>query len=293
MTENEGLNPRKLTFSQAQGYEPFTGPLALEQINEEARIKLWDLLAFTACSRFRTGLWFWKSGNHQWISIFRMLHSEFLVKPLDEFSADANGQLVLYRHLILDSLSFNRVFDLFQLIMRDPNCPTFFPSAVAAVFEKSRLAYVVDVENPVTILPAVTHQEGEALIESIRELRQAGLHGAETHLKKAGESVIEGDWPGAVRESIHAVESVARQLAPRSSKSLKLALDSLENRGRIHPALREAIDKLYGYTSGEEGIRHPLIEATESPVGRDEAVFMLGACASFSSYLWRKYQATS
>ena len=179
MTENGDLDLRKLTFSQAQGYEPHSGPLALEQINKEARIKLWDLLAFTACYRSRVGLWNWRL-NTNWVRVFRMLHSEFMVKPLDEFSADADGQLVMYRHLILESLSgFNRVFDLFQLIMRDPSCPTNFPSAVAAIFEKCRLAYVVDVEKPVTILPAVTHQEGEALIESIRELREAGLNGAE------------------------------------------------------------------------------------------------------------------
>ena len=96
-----------------------------------------------------------------------------------------------------------------------------------------------------------------------------------------------------MRESIHAVESVARQLAPGSSKSLKQALNSLEDSGRLHHALRDAIDKLYGYTSDEEGIRHPLIENATSPVGQDEAVFMLGACASFASYLWRRHQAGS
>ena len=49
--------------------------------------------------------------------------------------------------------------------------------------------------------------------------------------------------------------------------------------------------KLYGYTSDERGLRHPLLEREEANVGMDEAVFMLGACASFASYLWRKHAA--
>ena len=44
MTEHEELNPRKLTFSQAQGYEGLPVPLALEVLDEEARIKLWNIL---------------------------------------------------------------------------------------------------------------------------------------------------------------------------------------------------------------------------------------------------------
>ena len=112
-------------------------------------------------------------------------------------------------------------------------------------------------------------------------------------LRKQGNSVNGGDWPGAVRESIHAVESVARQLAPvvlQITQSLGIGFIGRQAAG--YTLLSEsAIDKLYGYTSDEEGIRHPLIENATSPVGQDEAVFMLGACASFASYLWRRHQS--
>ena len=48
ITDNEGLNPRNLTFSQAQGYKELPGPLALEELSYEARVKLWDLLCDSA-----------------------------------------------------------------------------------------------------------------------------------------------------------------------------------------------------------------------------------------------------
>ena len=60
-----------------------------------------------------------------------------------------------------------------------------------------------------------------------------------------------------------------------------------------HPALNEGFEKLYGYTSNEQGVRHALLDQGQSNVGQDEAVFMLGACASFASYLWRKHLASS
>ena len=73
--------------------------------------------------------------------------------------------------------------------------------------------------------------------------------------------------------------------------NLKPALASINDRGGLHPALGDAFIKLYGYTSEEPGVRHPLLDSQKAKVGMDEAVFMLGACASFASYLWRKHAA--
>ena len=291
MTDGEGLDPRNVTFSQAQGYEALPGPLALGEINKEARTKLWDLLAHTA--------WLAPSGRygrslyHSWGRIFADLHSDFLKLPKDEFNADNDKLYGEYRALILDSLPFNKVFDLFEMIMRHPPYPPTFTTDVADIFVDCRLAYVVDIEEPATILPAATKQEGEVIVEAIGEFREAGLHGSEAHLRKAAALINSGDWPGAIRESTHAVESVARKLAPDASSTLGPALTSLEETGRLHPALKKAFSNLYGYASDEEGIRHSLIDDAASPAGQDEAVFMLGACASFASYLWRKHRTGS
>ncbi len=117
------------------------------------------------------------------------------------------------------------------------------------------------------------------------------MGGSAAHLKNAAECINGQDWAGSIRESIHAVESVARQLDPKASTALGPALAALEKRVSLHPALKSAFTKLYGYTSNEQGIRHPLLKQDSANVGMDEAVFMLGACASFSSYLWRKHAA--
>ena len=70
---------------------------------------------------------------------------------------------------------------------------------------------------------------------------------------------------------------------------VRRSLNQLRNQGLLeHPALHQGLEKLYGYTSDEQGVRHSLLDQGQSNVGQDEAVFMLGACASFASYLWRK-----
>ena len=288
MVDGKELEPRELTFSQVQGYEEIPGILALEKVDYEARLKLWNLLYISAWVDTMAKFGYW-STNPQWVPILETLHTDFFQRPIDDLDTSPSG----YKGAILDVLPFFKLFDLLQIIMRHQNCPGNFIADVVKLFDECRLAYVVDTNGPATILPAVTEREGQAIVGALHELHEAGLSGAGTHLRNAGELLNQGDWPGSIRESIHAVESVARQLDPNASQTLGPALTSLEKDGHLHPALKEGFSKLYGYTSDEQGIRHPLIDNATSPAERDEAVFMLGACASFASYLWRRHQKGS
>ena len=188
---------------------------------------------------------------------------------------------------------FNRVFDLLQFIMRQSDCPSEFIAQISRVFRDFQLAYLINIDPPITIVPAATVHEGEQLTRSLKELRSAGLDGCTTHLRNASQCINDGDWRGSVHESINAVESVAKTIIP-GANTLRRALTPLEKQGALqHKAFKEALDKLYGYTSDEQGIRHALLDKAAANVTIDEAVFMLGACASFASYLWRKHKAAT
>ena len=265
------------------GYEPMPEPLALGELSDEARRRLWDLVWLSA--RVTQGdLIRWRPG---WRRIMLRLHREFRGGTIDTFGPSPSV-LDYYKTVIIRE-PLNRVFDLFQLIMRDPNCPDGFAEDIARIFTECRLAYVVDLSDYPTVLPAATESEGQVLRQAIEDMRSGGLQGAGAHLLKSGELIGQGDAAGSVRESIHAVEAVARQLTKEDSTSLSTALTALKMSEALHPALRDAFNKLYGYTSDEQGIRHALIDEPTADVGMDEALFMLGACASFTSYLWRKH----
>jgi hypothetical protein len=92
-----------------------------------------------------------------------------------------------------------------------------------------------------------------------------------------------GQYTDSIRDSIHAVESTARTLAP--SKSLSEALASLEKAVATHGGLKAGFNSIYGYTSDEKGIRHPLLDKDAASVDETDALFMFSACAAFISYL--------
>ena len=290
MSSQDSTDVRNLTFSEAHGYRELPQPLKLEELNDEARTKLWSLLYkqvkevpdFPGSSNF----------DYPWSAILLSIHEDVLHLPADEFGTWYSSFIGLYKP-IFGGAPFNEVFDLLQAMMRHSACPPEFTQSVSRAFREYHLAYVVEIRPPPTIYPAATEEEGEAVLRATAEFSAAGLAGAASHLRQASDCIGRGDFPGAVRESIHAVESTARQIDP-NARTLEPALKSLEQAKALHPALKQAFSKLYGYTSDEQGIRHALIDNPQANVGQDEAVFMLGACASFSSYLARKHrQSTS
>ena len=85
-----------------------------------------------------------------------------------------------------------------------------------------------------------------------------------------------------IKESISAVESIAKKLAP-GEKTLGSALNKIGKKDDLHPALKSGFSSLYGYTNDEEGIRHALSES--SSVEEPEARLMFIMCAAFCNYL--------
>ena len=288
----EDADPRTLTFSQAQGYEEPPRLLALEELGDAARRQLGDL--FYTNLPGRTGPdSYARELEGPWRAIALELHLYYWKRPLEEFYGRPRTFLNQCKDVVLcEDIPFNKVFDFLQMIMRHRQCPSGFVDQVQNIFERCRLAYFIDTNGPPTILPMATRQEGITIREAMETLSEAGLTGSEAHLRKATELINQRDWSGSIRESIHAIESVARILASEEVNSLGAALKSLDKKHPVHPALREGFNKLYGYTSDEQGIRHALIGRPASPSGRDEALFMLGACASFASYLWRVSHGT-
>ena len=159
-------------------------------------------------------------------------------------------------------------------------------------FKEVSLAYAVQTINGLpTIVPRSSEESGAATQQAIETIEQKGPAGAKTHLHDAVEAINEQRYADAVRESIHAVESVARTIDPEAGKTLGPALKSLEKEGVLnHRALKEGFSKLYGYTSDENGIRHALLEEGAADVDLDDAVFMFSACASFAAYLVNRHK---
>ena len=158
-----------------------------------------------------------------------------------------------------------------------PQRPNDFQSGIEEILVDGRSAYRV---IGGIIAPISSEEERIAFENALAETATAKFSGART----------KGRFADSVRESISAVESVARVLEP--SGDFSKALAKLEARIAIHPALKRGFSAIYGYTSDEGGIRHSLLESGQAALDEADAIFFLGACSSFVSYLIGKSQNT-
>jgi hypothetical protein len=180
---------------------------------------------------------------------------------------------------------YTKLFGFVQWVLRHEEKPYQLEIAVDDALRASRAAYAV-FDND-TIIPIGSEAERETLARAFADIATSEFHGARAHLRNAGSELTAGNYAASIRESIQAVESVARVLEP-SVNALGPALSKLEKSAYIHGALGAGFRSLYGYTSDEKGVRHPLLDKPGAQVDETDALYMLGSCAAFVSYLINK-----
>jgi hypothetical protein len=111
------------------------------------------------------------------------------------------------------------------------------------------------------------------------------VDGARYHLQHAVKLLSDRekpDFPNSIKESISAVESTVKKVT--GVGTLGEGLKMLESHGlTIHPALKDAWRKMYGWTSSQDGIRHGGINPADS--NQELAKYVLVTCSAFISYL--------
>ena len=186
-------NPRTLSFSQAQGYECVPSQLKLEELPEEARIRLWDLfhtsMNFTPVP-FRTdrrsAITFYVDTKSAWRDILLDLHCNYFAQLIHNEASkrriyEQQPVTNVFQPIFLKA-RLNEVFDLLTAIMRNEQCPEDYIDGVSKIFRSTRLAYFVLTDAPVTILPQATEQEGQSIANAIKDADSLGMNGAKEHL---------------------------------------------------------------------------------------------------------------
>jgi len=283
---NEYEERKRLTFEQAEGAEPLPSQLKFKEVSPELRARLWRIF-------------------HQWLSMTtindsvipgrRYLEGPFVqllydwhvtrsFKAADEFSNSTAYWTSELKSMFMGG-DYIKIFSFVQWVLRHNAKPRRLEIEVEDAFRASRAAYAV-FDND-TIIPIGSDAEHETLARAFADVAASEFHGARAHLRNAGSELTAGNYAASVRESIQAVGSVARVLEP-SAKTLAPALAKLEKSARIHHNLQVGFGQLYNFTSDEKGIRHPLLDQPGAQVDETDALYMLGSCAAFVSYLINK-----
>lgn len=92
------------------------------------------------------------------------------------------------------------------------------------------------------------------------------------------------DYRNSVKEAISAVESVCKIIVGNNNTTLAPALKIIEEKHKIHRALRSAFTSIYGFASDAGGIRHSLL-LDDIEVSMEDAKFILVSCSAFINYL--------
>lgn len=277
---------KRMSFRAAEDGTDMPAALRWGELDQDLRLQLWD--AFHAL--LMEGLMPNQSWFHVdfWDGLARVLRTHSKV-PIDEAREQVewlSGAIGVFKPILLKA-PYSEALDLIQCTLREIESSAFVRN-VEVIFSDPRSPYDLDGPPP-TIIPKGNEIEGHSVANDLRAIRQSELSGARSHLLAAADALNRADNRGAIREAIHAVESAAKRVSGRENAILSDALNALEKEKGLHPALKEAFKKLYGYTSDEKGIRHALLDEVNKDVGIDEALFMFSACAAFVSYLARKF----
>lgn len=119
---------------------------------------------------------------------------------------------------------------------------------------------------------------------------------AGNHIRRAIELYRERttpDYRNSIKESLSAVEATYRRLTGKQHKNIGAAIAAMESEGMQLPeSLKTGFSKIYGWASGESGIRHALME-DDRTVTEAEARLMLVMCSAYVNYLLSRRERCS
>jgi hypothetical protein len=130
------------------------------------------------------------------------------------------------------------------------------------------------------IAPITSEEE----ISAINDALAVKFSPVRPHLNSALEKLTDRknpDYRNSIKESISAVEALVQTITQSDGSTLGKLLKIMEDKSGLHPSLKGAFDKLYGYTSDADGIRHALLE--EDKVTFEQGKFMLVVCSAFTN----------
>lgn len=182
-------------------------------------------------------------------------------------------------------LQWSEVYDFLEFLLSfevNYQVKDSFIAKINQIFIDERGVYKIIDDK---VVPLVTEQE----VQEVEIAVKSKYSIASDHIKKALELYRKrpiADYENSIKESISAIEALARIVLNKPSGTLGHLADQLD----IHQAFRDAIKKLYGWTSDEGGIRHSNNSQKKLKVDEKEARYMLVQCSAMLNYIISKYE---
>ena len=266
-------------FSERKGIKKFSEVVQTNSLDNRTRNKLYNQvyeLLTDEDNNFKANI-----VKYIYIEIFSLSVDEV---PMDEYGFFGDWEEIL--GVIKDIFTkneYNEVFDFIEGIIKGINYCQYYHYKKECFIENINSVFLEENVNYRIIGDNITDIIDEKQIKSIQATLDNPYKEVSRHYAKAIEQLYSvKDFDNSIKESISSVEAMCQIITEKNNATLGDALKLLKN--KIHPALNGAFDKLYGYTSNANGIRHAN-GLGEGDSTFEEAKYMLISCSAFVNYL--------
>lgn len=280
-----------LTFSERYGYKKVSDVIQYKDMTDDLRNSLFNVLVEhildvfcrgqSRCSSIYESLYAYNYEPY-YDDFFNKFYVNFLKRPVTQIPHKKTDAWHEFQRLFLGS-EWHVVYSVLEWFVRDCT-PAGFRTKLCknfnVVLEDNGSGYRIVDEQ---FVPISDTNEISAVEEAIET---QDCEGSAKHLQTALGLLADHDYRNSVKESISAVEAFVRCKTGKST--LGDALSELEKSGIVVPnVLKQGFQKIYGWTCGEDGIRHAIMDGAQE-VTVAEAKFMLVTCSAFINYLKMK-----
>lgn len=273
-----------MNFSQRMGLVPTMKVAQIDDVDVDLRNALWNVLTVNVFSTFvpydRSFSNWLERSNFEGFS--KVVHADFYKVPVDTIPLTWSD----YKKFVRDSyfkMSWHRLYSFVEFVVAIDHRGNgeLLAEACNVVLDRENSAYRF-VSGKLT--PITSSEEIGEIENAISGSEK--FAGVRTHLQTSLGFLVDRqnpDYRNSIKESISAVESLAKKLVGDEKATLGQALRVLEKRHHLHPSLKTAFSALYGYTNDADGIRHSLME-NETQLTKADARFMLICCSAFINF---------
>jgi hypothetical protein len=269
-----------MRFSERKNYKKYSTLIQTDGMNDELRVSLWNVL-FISKWDIESDIYRQNQIEKDIVTFGAILWFAYFKKPVDARPNYFQEILQTIRNYFMEC-KWHEVYDFLEFTLnyyKDENLTEF----INGILEKELSGYRFI--NGI-ISDIADSQEIEMLEQALND---NDFPAVRAHLRRALELLSNQkspDYRNSIKESISAVESLAKVMSGKPKATLGDALKLIEKKGKVHPSLKEGFSKLYGYTSDEGGIRHAMLD--EPSLSAADAKFFLLACTNFINYLKSK-----
>lgn len=273
-----------MNFSQRMGLAPAKKVAQIDDIDVDLRNALWNVLTVNLFNRYRHSDRYatatLERSNFEAFS--RTLYADFYKAPVDTLPYLWSDFVTSMRNKYF-RMSWHGLYSFVEFLVGVDHVGSgqLLAEACNVALDRENSAYRF-VSGRLT--PITSSEEISEIENAISGSEK--FAGVRTHLQTSLGFLVDRqnpDYRNSIKESISAVESLAKKLVGDDKATLGQALKVLEKRHHLHPSLKTAFSALYGYTNDADGIRHSLMD-NESQLTKADARFMLICCSAFINF---------